>query len=243
MTWFDFREPVSAWTHFLWLILSLPGTYVLVRLSRGDRVKQLGMLTFGLGLAVCYAGSTLFHAVRLSNAAIHHFNTLDHVGIYVLIACTATPIALVVLRGAWRAGLLTSIWILAVLGIVLCVTEVPMPRWLSTAYYLLMGWIGCATYFELTTHLSHRAVRPIWIGGLLYSVGALIHLADWPNLAPDVFGAHELFHLFVMGGSLCHYYFMLAVLVPYRYRPPAHVQPAGEPALPLARLARQTAES
>jgi hemolysin III len=236
MDWLTFREPVSAWTHLIWLLLSLPGTWLLWRLSRGDRLKQFGMIAFGLGLVACYGGSTLFHAVRASEATIHGFNILDHSGIYLLIAATCTPIALVVLRGAWRAGLLSLIWVLAVVGVVLCVTEVPMPRWLATSYYLLMGWVGCATYFELASHLSHAAVRPIWIGGLFYSIGAITHLVEWPDLYPDVFGFHELFHVFVMAGSVCHYWFMLHILVPYQRAPVVVIPPA------LAQLARQPAE-
>src|SRR6185312_4363929 len=101
INWFNFREPVSSWTHFLWLLFAFPGTWLLWRRSRGDRLKQAGMLAFGLGLVLCYGGSWLFHAVRLSPEAIGRFNTLDHIGIYVLIAGSCTPIALVVLRGAW----------------------------------------------------------------------------------------------------------------------------------------------
>jgi hemolysin III len=239
MSVLDFREPVSAWTHFLWLVLSLPGTWVLWRLSRGDRVKRAGMLVFGFGLALCYGGSTLYHAVRLSPATINAFNVLDHSGIYVLIAATFTPVALVVLRGAWRAGALAVIWSLAAGGIALRLAEVPLPPWLNTGYYLLMGWTGLLVYFELAGLLSHRALRPVWIGGLFYTVGALIHLAHWPRLVPGVFGSHELFHLFVMAGSLWHYYFMLAYVVPYT-RPPAVV--ADPPAEVLGRLAHRPVE-
>src|SRR3954447_1336088 len=120
MAWLYVREPVSAWTHGLSLLLSLPGSYVLWRLSRGDWVKRVGLLAFGLGLALCYGGSCLFHAVpvRLEET----FNLVDHIGIYTLIAGTVTPIALVVLRGWWRLGLLALIWLLAVTGTVLRLT-------------------------------------------------------------------------------------------------------------------------
>jgi hemolysin III len=217
MGWLYFREPVSAWTHFAWLVLALPGTWLLWRRSHGDVIKRVGMLLFGLGLVTCYGGSTLYHAVRLSPASIHNFNILDHAAIYVLIAATVTPIGLVMLRGRWRVGLLAGIWLLAGVGIALCVAEVAMPRWLASAYYLVMGWVGCVTFYELVAHVPYGAIRPMWVGGLFYSVGAVIHLVRWPALWPGVFGAHELFHLFVMAGSACHYWFMLAVVVPFRY--------------------------
>jgi hemolysin III len=240
MGWLAVREPVSTWTHALWLLLSLPGTWVLWRLCRGDRVKQLGMLVFGLSLALCYAGSSLYHAVPAELA--DEFNVLDHIGIYVLIAGTVTPIGLVVLRGWWRTGLLCTIWLMALTGIVLrLATELPLA--LRTSFYLAMGWVGCVTYFELARHLSHRGVRLIWLGGLLYSAGAVINLVGWPELWPPAFEAHELFHLFVMAGSLCHYYFMLTVVVPFGRttapvaRGAARTRPRRERAAPTAAAA------
>jgi hemolysin III len=232
MEWFYIREPVSSWTHGLWMALALPATWVLWRLSWGDRFKQIGMLIFGLSLMLCYGGSCLFHATP--EAYSHFFSALDHIGIYILIAGTVTPIALIVLRGWWRAGLLTTIWVMAVSGILLRLfAEPPLP--VRTTFYLVMGWVGCVTYFELARHLSHSGVRPIWIGGLLYSLGAVINLANWPVFAPGIFGAHELFHCFVMAGSLTHYYFVLTVLVPY-VRPPDLAPvfaPSLEPELPF----------
>ena len=196
------------------MLLSLPGTWTLWRLSRGDRAKQLSLLVFGLSLTACYAGSFLFHAVRRPATAIEFYATLDHLGIFLLIAGTSTPVGVVVLRGAWRAGLLGSIWFLAVAGSVLrLATELTLPQ--RTGLYLAMGWLGCVTYFELARRLSHAKLRPVWVGGLFYSVGAVLNFEHWPVLWPGVFEAHELFHLFVMAGSLCHYYFMLRVVVPY----------------------------
>jgi hemolysin III len=213
MSWLHFREPVSAWTHLLWLALSLPGTWALWRLSRGDRLKQAGLAVFGFGLAACYAGSGLFHAVpeHLSD----RFNTLDHIGIHLMIAGTVTPIALVVLRGRWRAGLLVGIWALALAGIALRLCA-ELPINVLTAIYLGMGWLACSAYFELVRLLPAAKVRWVLLGGFFYSVGALINGLHWPVLVPHVFGWHEIFHLFVMTGSLCHYCFMLRGVVPYQ---------------------------
>jgi hemolysin III len=81
-----------------------------------------------------------------------------------------------------------------------------------------MGWVGILTYFELARRLSHASVRPMWIGGLCYTIGAVLESLYWPNPWPGVFGHHEIFHLWVMAGAAFHYYFMLAVLTPYRLR-------------------------
>ena len=213
MPWLPFREPVSAATHFLWMLLSLPGTLVLWRLSRGDLLKRIGVAVFGASLALCYGASGLYHAVpdRISPP----FATLDHVSIYLLIAGTVTPIGLVVLRGWWRVGLLSGIWLLAAVGIALrLTTELPVRQW--TVLYLFMGWIGCTMYWELVRRVSRGKVRLILLGGLFYSVGAIINSIGWPNLEPPLFGPHELFHVFVMMGSLFHYYFMMRVVVPFQ---------------------------
>lgn len=213
MDWNSFREPVSAWTHFVWMVLALPATVWLWHLARGNRLKQVGVAVFGLSMVACYGGSWLYHSVP--SDLIPPFATLDHIGIYLLIAGTTTPIALVVLRGRWRVGLLAGIWSLAALGIALRLAW-DLPIGVLTVFYLFMGWIGCAMYFELARVLGHAGVRPIWIGGLFYSVGAILNGLDWPVIVPGVFEAHELFHLFVMTGTGWHYYFMLSHVVPAR---------------------------
>ncbi len=219
---FYFREPVSAGTHFLWMLLSLPGTLMLWRLSRGDALKRAGVTVFGLSLTTCYAGSWLYHSVpeRLEGP----FNTFDHIGIYLLIAGTVTPVALVVLRGWRRVGLLALIWGMAGVGIILRLTT-HLTIIQMTVICIIMGWIGCTTYFELVRRLSRRKVRLLVLGGTFYTTGAILNSVDWPNLAPGVFGSHEVFHLFVMTGSLFHYYFMLRAVLPYQARP----QPAPRP--------------
>jgi hemolysin III len=207
------REPVSAWTHFTWMVLALPGTLVLWRLSRGDPLKRLGVAVFGLTLLLCYAGSWLYHTVPAKVSA--PFATADHIGIYLLIAGTVTPIGLVVLRGWWRIGLLGGIWGLAALGITLRLTaDLPVRQW--TILYLFMGWVGCAVYWELVRRLSRVSVGLILLGGVFYTLGAVINAMGWPALDPPLFGPHELFHVFVMLGSLLHYYFMVRAVLPYR---------------------------
>jgi hemolysin III len=227
MAWPEFREPVSAGTHLIWMILSVPMTVYLWHAARGDWGKRIGFLIFGGTAFVCFGGSFLYHSVPASE--VDPFAALDHIGIYLFIAGTVTPIALVALRGWWRITLLTGIWMMAAVGVGLRLgEEISLP--VATGFYLLMGWIGCLTYFELVRRLSHAAVRPIWLGGLFYTVGAAINALQWPVLAPGLFGAHELFHLFVMAGSACHFQFMHAIIVPYRGAPEPTLAPFPIPA-------------
>src|SRR5947209_961203 len=194
MDWLNFREPVSAWTHFIWFLLSLPATVLLWRRSRGNRAMQLSMLVFGLSLVLCFGGSTLYHGARLPEDLIEGFCArLDYIGIYLLIAGTVTPPAVVLLRGGWRLATLTGAWLLAATGVALRLLPMELPRSLSNGLYLGMGWAALFCYFELARVLSHRALVLTVLGGVLYSVGAVINWIRWPAFWPGVFSAHELF--------------------------------------------------
>lgn len=221
----DFREPVSAWSHFLWMWLAIPATVLLWRRSRGDRAKQWSLLVFGLGLIFCYLGSTLFHGVHPPEQ-VRRLCTLDHIGIYLLIAGSYTPAVVVLLGGWWKWSMLGMAWLLASVGIIMRLTAEHVPASVSTTFYLLMGWGSILCYFELARLLSHGALRSLVLGGVLYSIGALVNLTHWPDFAPGVFGSHELMHLFVMGGSLAHFWFMLTQVVPYERRPEVEFVPA-----------------
>jgi hemolysin III len=227
----DFREPVSAWTHCAWMLLALPGTLFLWRLSRGDRLKQISLSIFGISLVCCYGASTLYHSVRLPQADIALCETLDQIGIYILIAGSYTPVAFTMLQGRWKWGSLALIWLLAAVGIVLRSVCWEIPPWLYTGLYLAMGWGAVFCYFELARAISHRALVPLVLGGVFYSIGALVNLLKWPVLWPYVIGAHELFHMLVMAGSLTHFGFMVQWVVPFEraawIEPPPGVEEVG----------------
>jgi hemolysin III len=177
------------------------------------------MLVFGFGLVTCFLGSTLFHAVRLPEPEIELFATLDYIGIFLLIAGTCTPIVFTMLTGVWRWGPLLWVWAFALTGIILRVLEIDLPPSLSTGMYLGMGWGMLSCFPGLVRVVPHRPLMLVPLGGALYSVGAAFYLSRWPTLWPGVFGSHELLHLFVMGGSLTHYLFVLKYVVPYERVP------------------------
>lgn len=219
MVFLDLREPVSAWSHGTWLLMSLPATWLLCRRSGRDRAKCLSVLVFGLSLTFCYAGSMLYHGARLSQGWLDHFNRLDHIGIFVLIAGSYTPIAWNLMKGRWKWGTLAVAWSLCAVGTVLLLTVGVLPKFWSTAFYLAMGWGALACYVELTRVLPHRALLPLLLGGICYSVGALLNLLGWPVIWRGIVGPHEVFHVLVMAGSLSHFWFMLRVVVPYTGAP------------------------
>ena len=212
------------------MLLALPVTWVLWRrcvaacdrgnmitrrgLARYQRIKAICLVVFGITLTVCYGTSAVFHGARLSGEPLIRLQRLDHAGIYLLIAGTYTPVAWGLLRGPWLWGTLTAAWTAALV----CGTRVLygslMPMWFSTLTYLLMGWGALFCYYELARTHSHRKLLLLPLGGLFYSVGALLNLSHWPVLFPGVFAAHELFHFFVIAGTTCHVLFMLGVVIP-----------------------------
>jgi hemolysin III len=214
MDFLQLREPFSALSHGAGLLLSVPATVYLLRRSTIERSKRTSLFIYGLSLAACYGASSLFHGIRATGERLAPFQILDHVAIYVLIAGTYTPIAATLLRGRWRRGTLRLVWLAAVIGGGLHVACGTLPVWLSTALYLGIGWGAIFCYYELRRTFSHRALRPILVGGMLYSVGAMINLFRWPSLVPGIVDFHGVFHLFVLAGSAAHFWFMHAVVTP-----------------------------
>jgi hemolysin III len=226
MNWFIPREPINAWTHGVWALAAIPATLLLWRLCRRDRAKQLSLATFGVSLFLCFGGSSLYHGVRLPAADIEICRQIDHIGIYLLIAGTVTPAAVVLLTG-WRRGVTLSVaWGMAALGIMLQVAWPQAPQWLYTMIYLSIGWGFCLSYFAMGRVLPPGGMQPVWIGGMFYTVGAILNLAGWPKLVPGIFSTHELWHLFCIAGSSLHIWFMLRQVVPFK-------RPQPRPAIPI----------
>jgi hemolysin III len=214
-----FREPASAWTHFAGLLLALPGVVILVRRSGGDLGKRISLLIYGFSLITCYAASTLYHGVRLPADQLTPFVRLDSVGIFALIAGSYTPMAWNLMRGQWRLWTLTSVWATAAVSILLIASGRRYSPVMGTCVYLVMGWGVVICYARIARVVSHRKLVTLVLGGVLYSLGAVLNLLHWPTLWPGVFDTHALFHLFVIAGSLAHYWFILKVVVPYKQAP------------------------
>jgi len=236
---FQLREPISALSHGLGMVLSLLATVALVhrlrahhprlhhhRVPRPKHLYHLGksvtLLLFGTCLTFCYGASGVFHAVPIPPGSDNVFHRLDHVGIYLLIAGSYTPVAWSMMRGSWRSGTLVAAWSFALV----CAARVwvggLLPIWMSTLIYMSMGWAAVGCYRDLMRRHSQGVLYPLPLGGLFYSLGAIVNLAGQPVLIPGIFAAHELSHIFVMAGSACHFYFMIGVVVPA-------VEPGPEP--------------
>ena len=165
-------------------------------------------LLYGISLISLYTASTVYHWLPLSDEDGLMYRKIDHMMIYVLIAGTYTPICLISLRGPWGWSLLISIWILAIGGIVLKSISMKIPRWISTAIYIIMGWLVVIAFYPLKNTVPFTGM--IWLigGGIFYTVGAVFYAKKWPKFNCKWFGFHELFHLFVIAGSVCHFWLM-----------------------------------
>jgi len=208
------RDPISSLTHFAGAILAIPYTAILIATAeRQSSVRHIvAFAVFGASLFLLYATSAAYHMPRFSEKAIRILRRIDHMMIFVLIAGTYTPVCLLPLQGPWGWTLFGLVWGLAVTGIVLKAIWMQAPRWLSTAIYIFMGWLVLIAFYPLLLTVSTTAIALLASGGLVYTAGAVMYAVKWPRLHWRYFGFHELFHVFVLGGSCLHAVFMFQLI-------------------------------
>ncbi len=206
--WMKAREPISSFTHMLGAVFSAVATVLLIgkTLTLPDwSVKILvGVILFGCSLVALYAASSIYHFFNGSGRKLLVLRKLDHAMIYVLIAGTYTPVLLKYLSGLESWIFTIAIWVCALLGIVIKLCWFSAPRWLQTVLYIAMGW---AILFDISIFqsMSGIAVFLLAAGGLSYTIGGVIYILKKPNISA-AFGFHELFHIFVLLGSLFHFF-------------------------------------
>ncbi len=211
------REPVSALTHFVGMILAVVGLVMLIMesVSPARPLHIVAFSIFGGAMFLVYTASTLYHWLSVSPAAVARLRKLDQAMIYLLIAATYTPVCLIPLRGLWGWSLLGIVWGLALFGILMRIYWRSFPDWFSITTYVFMGWIVVVASWPIVKALQTGAVVWIAVGGLFYTVGAVIHALQRPNPFPKIFGFHEIFHLFVMMGSFSHFWVMYQYITLY----------------------------
>jgi len=211
------REPINSLTHGVGALLAVVGLILLLReaILRGSVSQIIAFSMFGLSMVLLYTASSLYHALPVKEKTLELFRKLDHSMIYVLIAGTYTPICLLVLDGSWKWGLFTTIWSLAIIGIIKKMLWMNAPRWLSTLFYLAMGWLAVITFPTLIDKLPMAFMIWIGIGGFAYTFGAIIYGIQKPNPIPEWFGHHEIWHLFVLAGTASHFWAIYEYLPAY----------------------------
>ncbi len=202
------REPVNAITHFAGTLASVAGLVLLIIFSalNTDVWHIVSFSIFGVSLVLMYASSTLYHALKLSEKQISWMRRIDHIMIFIVIAGTYTPLCLVPLRGAWGWTIFGIVWGMAAVGMILKIFSMNIPRWISTGIYLVMGWMCVIAVYPLVMSLETACLVWLAAGGLFYTAGAVIYAMKKPDPWPGVFGFHEIWHLFVLAGSFCHFW-------------------------------------
>ena len=206
------REPGSALTHFVGMMLAIIAAVpLLVKTGIHTSGREFqAMVIFICSMILLYAASTTYHSVNLSGKALRVFRKIDHMMIFVLIAGSYTPVCLIVLGGQIGYALLAIVWSIAIGGILIKAFWITCPKWFSSILYIAMGWVCVLAFGPLYETLSTPAFMWLLAGGIIYTIGGVIYALKLPlfNSRHKSFGSHEIFHLFVMGGSICHFIFM-----------------------------------
>jgi len=202
------REPINGFTHLAGAILSFIGLLALViktALQGPSAVALTAVIIFGISMILLYSASATYHLVVSTEKVISYLRRIDHAMIFLLIAGSYTPFCLIALKGTAGWVLFSVIIAIAIVGISFKLIWFNCPRWLSTGIYVLMGWLAVFLIGPLKKALSPQGLELLIIGGVFYTIGAIIY-ATKPNfLKSKYLGFHEIFHIFIMFGTLTHF--------------------------------------
>lgn len=206
------KDPGSAITHFIGMLMAIfAATPLLIKAaSNPDKIHLISLSIFIASMIALYAASTIYHSMDLSERTNRILRKLDHTMIFVLIAGSYTPICLIVLGGHIGWILFGIVWGIAAVGILIKIFWITCPKWFSSVIYIAMGWICVLAFTQILNALSRAAFIWLLAGGIIYTVGGIIYGIKFTNFDTKhkSFGSHEIFHLFVMGGSICHFIMM-----------------------------------
>ena len=204
------REPVNGLTHLGAAIVAVPGLVALLIMGWGDPTKEISLLLYGLSLILLFAASATYHMVNAGPRVLTSLRKLDHSAIYLLIAGTYTPICLHFFTGFWSWGMLAIIWTMALTGVIVKLFVINAPRWLNAGVYLVMGWLSLLGVKEILNTMPAAAIAWLTLGGVLFTMGAVIYVSKRPDPWPGVFGFHEIWHIFIILAALAHYILIAA---------------------------------
>ncbi|MFQ9511051.1 MAG: PAQR family membrane homeostasis protein TrhA [Lachnospiraceae bacterium] len=203
------KDPGSAITHFIGMLMAVFAAIpLLLRAALNpDKIHLISCGIFILSMILLYAASTIYHTLDISPKINKILKKVDHMMIFILIAGTYTPVCLIVLGGRVGYRLCALVWIIAFIGIIIKAFWINCPKWFSSIIYISMGWICVLAFTQILNSLSTAAFFWLLAGGIIYTVGGILYAIKLPifNSKHKNFGSHEIFHLFVMAGSICHF--------------------------------------
>ncbi len=211
------NDPVNSLTHLLGAVLSIAGLVLLI-VKACHPVKPWHIVSFsiyGSGMLLMYTASTVYHMIESGISENGILRKIDHMMIFFFIAASYTPICLVAIRGGWGWSLFGVIWAMALAGFVLKTIRCDLPRGLTALLYVLMGWTALVALYPLVIKLPTAGLLWLVAGGIAYTVGAIIYSRKFPNPWPNVFGFHEIFHVFILIGSACHFWLVFRYITAF----------------------------
>lgn len=205
------KDPGSAITHFVAMLMAAFSAVPLVvkALYSGTNVVA-SCVVFIISMVLLYGASTMYHSVDMGERVNRILKKLDHAMIFVLIAGSYTPVCLLVIGGKTGVTLLAMVWSVGILGIIFKMCWINCPKWLSSVMYIAMGWMCVLAFTPIMNNMSDEAFAWLLVGGIIYTIGGVLYAIKTPkvrafNERHHYFGTHEIFHIFVMLGSLCHF--------------------------------------
>jgi hemolysin III len=206
------REPFNGLSHLGGAVAAFFGQIALLIVSWPVAAKVISVLIYGISLIALFSASATYHLAKVKPGFQQVLRKFDHSAIYILIAGTYTPFCINAFTGFFRWGLLAIIWTIAFVGIIINIFYINSPRWLSASVYVVMGWL-CLSAVGQMAALPATAVIWMLIGGIIYTLGAVIYATKIFNFVPGKFGFHEIWHIFVLLGAAAHFVAVMSLLV------------------------------
>lgn len=202
------REPINGITHLVGAVLSLfafIAMIIKVIMIEGTFIDYFSISLFGAGMILLYSASATYHSVISTPSVIKALKRLDHSMIFILITGSYAPLCLIALSNSAGYTLFTAVAIAAVIGIIFKICWITCPKWVSSAIYIGIGWFAIFAIYPLSKVLSTPGLVLLILGGVMYTVGGVIYALKSPKIRIGAFGGHEIFHIFIMLGTLCHF--------------------------------------
>ena len=211
------RDPVSGLTHFFTAVAAVGGLVAMLIIGWGNPGKEISLAVYGVSVILLFAASATYHMVNGNPKVVETLRKFDHSAIYLLIAGTYTPICFNMFHGFFQWGLLVIIWSLALIGIGVKIFIIKAPRWVTAGVYIVMGWLCIIAINQMLTLLPTGALIWLLVGGVIYTLGALVYITKVFNFFPGKFGFHEVWHIFVILAALAHFIAILVYVAPFKY--------------------------
>lgn len=203
-----FREPINGITHLTGAVLSLFALIALiskVALINGTLIDYISIIGFGLSMILLYSASATYHSVISNDHVIKILKKIDHSMIFVLIAGSYAPLCLIALKNSIGQTLFTAVAVAGIIGIAFKIAWVTCPKWISSTIYIGIGWFAIFAIYPLSQVLAPLGIFFLVLGGVMYTVGGIIYALKSEKIRIGSFGGHEIFHIFIMLGTLCHF--------------------------------------